>query len=142
MGFLRNIWDRYQADQDNVYSDSDTNWTSAKVERMHFYFLIEFLLQESGYAVGDLFRSVEKYHECHTICIPFALLGFMYFTLFEFIFKGRTYTGAGGRELLGKRMDAINFFVDVAQKEHRYIKTRKPNVTVEGKRRELMSFST
>ena len=38
-------------------------------------------------------------------------------------------------------MDAINFFVDVAEKECRYIKSRKATVSVDVKKEELMDFS-
>ena len=73
-----------------MYTDSDKEWTIQKPERSHFYFLVEFLLNNSGYAVGDLLKDVENYEDCHHHCISYQVLGLVSFLLFEFMYSGNS----------------------------------------------------
>ena len=87
------------------------------MERAHFYFLLEYLLQKSGYALFNLLSPVLTYDDCHHNSISYQLMGFMYFLLFEFMYYQRTYSGSLGRDALVKRMAIINYFVDIADRE-------------------------
>ena len=86
-------------------------------ERQHFYFLLEYLLLESGYALFNLLSPVLNLADCHHFSISYQLMGFMYFLMFEFIYYQRIYSGSVGRDQLLSRMDVINYFVDIADKE-------------------------
>ena len=117
-GFLRNLFARWCVDPTNLYVGArDREWAHVRRERQHFYFLVEFLLQDSGYAVFDLFFPVENYHQCHHHSISYQLMGFVYFLLFEFMFHQRVYKASMGRDALQSRMAIIDYFVDIAEKE-------------------------
>ena len=117
-GFLRNLFARWCVDPTDMYvGPKDKQWTHVRRERQHFYFLVEFLLQDSDYAVFDLRMPVENFADCHHHSISYQLMGFMYFLLYEFIFHQRVYTKSMGRDALKSRMAIINYFVDIAEKE-------------------------
>ena len=75
------------------------------------------MLQNSGYAVFNLFAPVLTYKQCHHHSIVYQLMGFMYFLMFEFVFYQRTYAASVGRDQLKSRMGIINYFVDIAEME-------------------------
>ena len=118
LGFLRNLYDRWVDDPTNVYSRrTDREWTHVIQERSHLYFLVEYLLQDSSYAVGDLNAPVKLFEQCHHHTITYQLLGFVYFLMFEFMFKRELYAGAEGKCKIPARMTAVSFFVDIASEE-------------------------
>ena len=141
MGFLRDLWNRWKADPDTVYSlPGDMKWEHASRERIHFYFFVEHLLKESGYAVGQLFSPVETYDRCHHKTIGVGMLGFVYFLLFEYMFKQKTYSGSPGRKLINSRREAVKYFMEVAEKECEDIACLEPGQTRKQKREELVEF--
>jgi hypothetical protein len=117
-GFLRNVFWRWGRDPIDLYSGAgDKEWTHVRMERAHFYFLLEYLLQKSGYALFNLWSPVLTYDDCHHNSISYQMMGFMYFLMFEFMYHQRTYFGSPGRDKLLMCMPIINYFVDIAEKE-------------------------
>ena len=117
-GFLRDYFKRFTENDPFIYLDEDDNWPKGRKDRTHTFQMIEILLVTAGYNCGDLRKAVLSAADCHHKTIPSDLLGFMYFLLFEYFFKGEFYEGATGRHKFKQRRAAIAFFNDVAQAEY------------------------
>ena len=118
-GFLRNFHNRFTENNPFVYVDEDDDWPkSEKRNRTHTLMLIEILLDISQYNCGDLRRRVELAEHCHHFTVPFELMGFIYFLLFEYVFRGACYDTATNRRKLLQRKAPIKFFTDVAEMEY------------------------
>ena len=111
---------RFERDRTDLYGTEDgDHWQHVRMERMHFYFLVEFLIHESGYAVFDLMAPVTSYSRCHHKSIPYHLMGFVYFLLFEYMYYQRIYKGADAVLILRPRLHVVQYFVDIALNEWR-----------------------
>ena len=45
---------KFEENGPKVYSAGDESWKNKKKSRYHFYFFVEYMLQSTTYAVGDL----------------------------------------------------------------------------------------
>jgi hypothetical protein len=109
------LFQRFKDSGKNIFNEQNG---TADTNRIHWYFLVEYLLITSGYSIGDLMLPVTSDFECHHSTITSQLLGFIYFLIFEFLYHKQIYKGAPGRSLFLQRADTIQFFVDVATEEY------------------------
>ena len=61
---------------------------------------------------------MESARDCHHLALPFELMGFAYFLLFEYIFRGICYDTAPKRHKLAQRKAPIQFFTEIAEMEY------------------------